>query len=186
MAGFRELRDIHLSDTKEKLSRLPDDFLIVNVVRSLDEVSRVIKILDLRFKEWSVYYSRSEGVDRVLDDFGRELKSWGLFHKKLNSYLLSLMKKRCPHLVSVSGHVVGARLIAAAGSLEKLSRMPSSKIQVLGAEKALFRHLKTGSKPPKYGIIFLHGSVVNAVDKGRAARKLSSKIAIAARQDFYI
>lgn len=95
------------------------------------------------------------------------------------------MRKRCPHLTSVAGHVVGARLISAAGSLEKLSRMPSSKIQVLGAEKALFRHLKTGSNPPKYGMIYFHDSVVNAEDKGRAARHLAGKIAIASRQDFY-
>lgn len=180
MARFKDLRDVNISATKEKLSHLSDDFLIINVVRSLDEVSRAVRVLGLRLREWSLY-----GKDKNLDGFAKQVKSLTALQENLDSHLLSLMKKRCPHLTSASSHVIGARLVAAAGSLEKLARMPSSKIQVLGAEKALFRHLRTGSNPPKFGIIFFHESVFNSADKGKAARHLASKIAIAARQDFY-
>ncbi|MEM4245186.1 MAG: hypothetical protein QW404_03185 [Candidatus Nanoarchaeia archaeon] len=178
---FAKLRAANISETKEKLSNLSEDFLIIKVVKSVDEVSRVVRVLKLRLDDWSLFYNK----DAHLSAFAREVKSLEALNKKLDSYLLSLTKKRCPHLTSVASHLIAARLIAAAGSLEKLAMMPSSKIQVLGAEKALFRHLKTGSKPPKYGIIFSHDSVVNSSNKGKAARHLASKIAIAARQDFF-
>ncbi|MFH1332397.1 MAG: hypothetical protein ABIH63_03900 [archaeon] len=184
MPSLKDLRKLCISDVKRKLSCLPDDSLIIRVVKSLDEVSRVVKVLGSRFDDWSVFYSYKKR-DKVLSDFERQLVSLRGFQKKLDAYLISLMRHRCPHLTSVASHVIGARLIAASGSLEKLARMPSSKIQVLGAEKALFRHLKTGSRPPKFGVIYFHGSVLNSPDKGKAARHLASRIAIAARQDFY-
>jgi len=81
--------------------------------------------------------------------------------------------------------MLGARLISIAGSLERLARLPSSTIQILGAEKALFRHLRSGAKPPKHGVILQHPIVSGAKNKGRAARKLASKTAIAAKMDFY-
>ncbi len=180
MDDFRKLRDASISETKKKLLNLSDDFLIIKVVKSVDEVSRVVRILKLRLDDWGMFKK-----DACFVAFAKQVRSLEVLHKKLDSHLLSLVKKRCPHLVSVSSHIIAARLIAAAGSLEKLACMPSSKIQVLGAEKALFRHLKTGSKPPKYGIIFFHDSVLNSSDKGKAARRLASKIAIAARQDFF-
>ncbi len=194
MPKFRELRELHIANTKEKLSKLPDDFLIISVLRAGNEVSRNVKTLELRLKEWYMYYSGKEdrveniaesNFDKNLADFASEIMALTKLHENLDSYLLSLMKRRCPKLTSVSNHVLGARLIAYAGSLEKLARMPSSKIQLLGAEKALFRHLKSGNKPPKYGIIYMHESIMNSENKGQAARRLASKIAIAARQDFY-
>jgi len=184
MPNLKELRKLCILDVKRKLACFPEDSLIVKVVRSLDDVSRTVKVLASRLDEWSVFYSYSRR-EKVLVDFERQLKSLEVFQKKLDAYLLSLMRKCCPHLTSVASHVIGARLIAASGSLEKLARMPSSKVQVLGAEKALFRHLKTGSNPPKFGIIYFHPSVLNSPDKGKAARNLAARIAIAARQDFY-
>lgn len=185
MSGFDRLRDASIAITKKKLSELSEDFLIINVVKTFDEVSRCVRLFRLRLDEWSLYYSYKKDSIKNLVSFSKQIRSLIGFEKKLDAHLLSLMGKRCPHLTSAASHVVGARLIGAAGSLEKLARMPSSKIQVLGAEKALFRHLKTGSKPPKYGLIYFHKSVVDSSDKGKAARKLASKIAIAARQDFY-
>jgi RNA processing factor Prp31 len=173
MDDFKDLREMHLSQTRKKLSVVSEDSLIIGSVRALDDIFRVVKILENRYIEF----------DDV--DFRKQIDCLKRFQGKLDLKLLSLMGKRYSHLVSVAGHVIGARLISSAGSLEKLARMPSSKIQVLGAEKALFRHLKTGSNPPKYGIVYFHDSVMNSQDKGKAARHLASKIAIAARQDFY-
>ena len=79
----------------------------------------------------------------------------------------------------------GARLIALAGSFERLATLPASTIQILGAEKALFRHIKTGAKSPKHGVILQHPLVLDAKAKGKAARQVADKISIAARIDFF-
>ncbi|MDA0755694.1 MAG: ribonucleotide-diphosphate reductase subunit beta [Crenarchaeota archaeon] len=97
------------------------------------------------------------------------------------------MEKVAPNLSAVLGTTVGARILAKAGSLAKMGRMPASTIQVLGAEKALFRALKTGSNPPKHGILFQH-AIVHAAprwQRGKIARAIAAKAAIAARVDVH-
>ena len=96
-----------------------------------------------------------------------------------------LVKKIAPNLTELLNEELAAELIAEAGSLRKLAFMASSKVQVLGAEAALFRHLKGGSKPPKHGIIFKHESVQKAENKGKAARQLASKIFLASKKDYF-
>jgi nucleolar protein 56 len=83
--------------------------------------------------------------------------------------------------------MIGARLFSLAGSLYKLSKYPASTIQTLGAEKAMFRHLKTGDRPPKYGILVLHPLVAKSKrdDRGRVARTLAAKISLAAKIDYF-
>jgi len=106
---------------------------------------------------------------------------------KLAEYVESTMKRIAPNTTSVAGATIGARLIAKAGGLDRLARLPASTIQVLGAEKALFRALRTGARPPKHGILFQHDAVHSAPkwQRGKIARALANKIAIAARIDFY-
>jgi nucleolar protein 56 len=102
-------------------------------------------------------------------------------------YLENAMKSLCPNITAVAGAVIGAKLLAIAGSLKKLSLFPASTVQLLGAEKALFRHLKTGAKSPKYGILHEHPLIAQAKkkDHGKVARLLADKIAIAAKVDFF-
>lgn len=106
---------------------------------------------------------------------------------RLQKYVESSMKKLAPNTSAVAGETIGARLIAKAGGLERLAKLPSSTIQVLGAEKALFRALKTGAKPPKHGILFQHEEVHGSPkwQRGKIARSLAGKIAIAARVDMF-
>ncbi|MEM0053237.1 MAG: C/D box methylation guide ribonucleoprotein complex aNOP56 subunit [Nitrososphaeria archaeon] len=107
--------------------------------------------------------------------------------KKLADYLEKIMGNIAPNLTRILGPTIGARLMAKAGGLEELAKLPSSTIQILGAEKAIFRALKTGAKPPKHGIIFQHSLVHGSPkwQRGKIARALASKIAIAARIDVY-
>jgi len=107
--------------------------------------------------------------------------------RRLEAYLGQAMKEVAPNTAALAGPVLAARLIAYAGNLERLSRMPSSTIQVLGAEKALFRSLRTGARPPKHGVIFQHPLVHQAQRwlRGKIARALAGKIAIAARLDAF-
>jgi len=105
----------------------------------------------------------------------------------LSSTVENLMETLAPNLKNILTAIIGARLISKAGSLLRLAQMPSSTIQIIGAEKALFRALKTGTRPPKHGLIFQHPSVNSAPkwQRGKIARALSSKIAIAVRIDVY-
>ena len=102
-------------------------------------------------------------------------------------YLDAMMKEYCQNVHAIAGTLITAKLISHAGGLMSLAKMPASTVQLLGAEKALFRHLKTGARPPKYGIIFQHPLIAKAKkeDRGRAARVLADKISIAARVDAF-
>jgi len=107
--------------------------------------------------------------------------------EKMADAVDSTMARIAPNVTQVAGATIGARLIARAGGLERLARLPASTIQVLGAEKALFRAIRTGARPPKHGILFQHEAVHMAPkwQRGKIARTLANKIAIAARIDYY-
>jgi len=107
--------------------------------------------------------------------------------QNLESYLDKTMEEVAPNVQALVGSLLGARLIALSGGLSNLAKMPASTIQVLGAEKALFRALKTGTRPPKHGIIFQHTLIHDAKrwQRGKLARALAGKLAIAARTDAF-
>lgn len=107
------------------------------------------------------------------------------YRTKLYEYLKNRMEAIAPNLTMLVGELVGARLISHAGNLVNLAKHPASTIQVLGAEKALFRALKTKSDTPKYGLIY-HASLVgqsSAKNKGKMSRMLAAKAALAVRYD---
>jgi nucleolar protein 56 len=102
-------------------------------------------------------------------------------------YIDETMKDVAPNVREIAGASLGARLIAEAGSLEHLAKKSASTIQVIGAEKALFRSMRTGTRPPKHGLIFQHKEIHQAPrwQRGKIARALAGKLAIAARIDFF-
>jgi nucleolar protein 56 len=107
--------------------------------------------------------------------------------EELEGHLRGAMEGVAPNLSELAGPLIGARLIRLAGGMERLARLPSSTVQVLGAEKALFSHLREGTRPPKHGIIFQHPIIHTASwwQRGRIARHFAGKLAIAARSDHY-
>jgi len=106
---------------------------------------------------------------------------------ELRSYIDEAMKEVAPNVRELVGPLLGARLIALAGGLQKLATLPASTIQVLGAEKALFRALRTGGRPPKHGVIFQYPAIHRSPrwQRGKIARALAGKLAIAARVDAF-
>ncbi|AHC51614.1 C/D box methylation guide ribonucleoprotein complex aNOP56 subunit [Sulfolobus acidocaldarius SUSAZ] len=106
---------------------------------------------------------------------------------ELTDYTESVMREVAPNVTSLVGPTLGARLLSLAGSLEDLAKMPASTIQVLGAEKALFRALRKGGRPPKHGVIFQYPAIHNSPrwQRGKIARALAAKLAIAARVDYF-
>lgn len=137
--------------------------------------------------------SKSQGGDLTVESseslkiLASEVLKLSELRTNLSSTIENLMEILAPNLKNILTAIIGARLIAKAGSLLRLAQMPSSTIQIIGAEKALFRALKTGTRPPKHGLIFQHPSVNSAPkwQRGKIARALSSKIAIAVRIDVY-
>ncbi|CAI7907939.1 unnamed protein product [Closterium sp. NIES-53] len=109
------------------------------------------------------------------------------YRRDLHSYLTAKMHDVAPNLAALIGEMVGARLISHAGSLTNLAKYPASTVQILGAEKALFRALKTKGNTPKYGLIF-HSSFIgraSAKNKGRISRYLANKCSMASRIDCF-
>ena len=107
------------------------------------------------------------------------------YRDSVEKYQEGVANEVCPNMSYIAGPALAAKLVAQAGGLHRLSTFPSSTVQVLGAEKALFKHLKSGSKPPKHGLIFQHPLVGQAPKKvrGKIARLLAGKLSIASKAD---
>ena len=109
------------------------------------------------------------------------------YRNVLAGFIEKEMQSKLPNLTKIAGPLLGARLLREAKSLQKLAFMPSSTIQVIGAEKALFKHLRKGTKPPKHGIIFQHPLLrkVKRENRGKMARALANKISLAIKEDYF-
>ena len=123
----------------------------------------------------------------IVQSIAKQILDFHDLRKKLEDHVESEMQEIAPNLSAILGSAVGARILGRAGSLKRLASLPASTIQVLGAEKALFRSLKTGSQPPKHGLLFQHAMVHAAPrwQRGKIARAVAAKAVIAARVDVY-
>lgn len=128
----------------------------------------------------------SSDLEWLREVCGSVLELYGL-REHAEKYTDRIMEEVAPNMTSVLGAVLSAKLISMAGGLENIAKMPSSTLQVLGAEKALFRTLKTGARPPKHGIIFQYAAIHQSPKwlRGKIARAVAGKLAIAARMDAY-
>ena len=129
----------------------------------------------------------SEGDLKWIKSFAEEILNLYKLREGIEEYIDKVMQEIAPNMSSLAGSVISARLISIAGGLDNLAKMPASTLQVLGAEKALFRALKTGSRPPKHGIIFQYALIHQAPKwlRGKIARVLSGKLSIASRLDAF-
>lgn len=124
---------------------------------------------------------------KIISEYSKRILDLYYLRDQLEAYLGTKMKELAPNVNAIAGPSVGARLIKLAGSLENLAKLPSSTVQVLGAEKALFMHLKKHTKPPKHGVIFQCPIVHNSPKqmRGRLSRTIAAKTSIGAKIDFY-
>lgn len=131
---------------------------------------------DLKENDVKEIVSLAEDIARLFD-----------LRRKHELYLKDIMQNYCPNLLELAGTTIGASLIELGKGLKHLALLPSSTVQLLGAEKALFRHLKTGSRSPKYGFIHAHPLIqeVGKEMKGKAARSLADKLSLCARLDYF-
>lgn len=179
---------------------------IIAAVEAIDDVDETCNILGERLKEW--YMLNFHETDLNGEELARRITEiehtektgikpmqclasslLGLYSTRISieEYLKKNMPEIAPNLTNIAGHILGARLLSIAGSLERLASMPSGTVQVIGANNALFKHLKGKAPSPKHGVIFRHPLVNTAPrwQRGKIARTLASKISLAARYDCY-
>ncbi len=161
--------------------------------RYTEMVARAGRRHDIEDAELAKLASSSSGMDlseidaAELQAFARNLSSLFETRKRLARYLESIARAGMPNTSEVAGPMLASRLLSLAGGLEKMAKLPSSTIQLLGAEKALFRHMKGEGKAPKYGVLFGHPLIQAAPKerKGKVARLVAAKLSLAARTDHY-
>jgi nucleolar protein 56 len=122
-----------------------------------------------------------------MKELAKLITSLQIYRETLSEYIEDITENIAPNVSTLAGPLLTAKLIENAGSLKRMAMLPSSTIQVLGAGKAMFRTIKTGAKPPKHGLLFQHAYVnrANRKERGKRARKLAGKIAIASRADYF-
>ncbi|MDP3640755.1 MAG: NOP5/NOP56 family protein [Nanoarchaeota archaeon] len=209
-------RNIELTKAALKAAVSDDDF-IFQTISTLKDLDKICNMLAKRLREWYDLYapevvrgieSHAQFVAAVLerqksaDSFGadlaetdvaemqelaRKIQGLSALQEQQEAYLESVMKKHCPNLLAVAGAKIGAQLLDHAKGLKRLALLPASTIQLLGAEKALFRHMTTGSRSPKYGLLYQHPLVQKArpSERGKVARMLADKLSLCARLDFF-
>lgn len=123
----------------------------------------------------------------MINDFAKSIQSLQSTRRKTEEYIDKKMEKLAPNLRNLLGSTLGAKLIAHIGGLKSLAMYSAATIQIMGAEKALFRHLKTGERPPKHGLIFQHPQIRTNPwwVRGKIARTLALKISLAVRKDVF-
>jgi nucleolar protein 56 len=181
-----------------------DDQQLIHAIRALDDCQRVANELTERIGEWAGSQDADADVDsayvadlaerdpdnpmeeRLVSLAGRIVELEAEVND-LRTVVESTATTVAPNLTALAGAELTARLIALAGGLDELAKKPAGTIQVLGAEDALFAHLRGGAPSPKHGVIYTHEYVrgIRLEDRGSAARALAGKLAIAARIDNY-
>lgn len=168
-----------------ELSDYASDESYARFISEKDSREAILDALDLKIESVG---SELEDIDLItVRRFAALLSSLYREKEDLEDCIKNRMETAAPNLSAIVGHSLAARLISIAGGLKRLSSMPAGTVQLLGAEKALFAHLKQGKRPPKHGIIFQHPLIHQAPywQRGKIARAMASKLSIAARVDYF-
>ena len=202
---YTELHEATVRATREAVQEREraDDQQLKHSIRAMNDCERVANELAERVAEWAgsrredagtgVGYARrlaeegDDGDDAALVSLAERIRDLDDEAAALRAHVERTAPEVAPNLSALAGPVLAARLIALAGGLKHLARKPAGTIQVLGAEDALFAHLRGQAPSPKHGVIFVHEAIQGTApeQRGSAARALSGKLAIAARVDHY-
>jgi len=216
-AYYEALHEATVHATREavKARETSDDQQLQYSISAMDDAERTANELAERLAEWAGSLAESSGRDgtnRSTDALGgvdgaRAVAAWtprspaeervvSLAERvvdldderaELRSFVETHAPEVAPNLAAMAGPILAARLLALAGGLESLAKKPAGTVQVLGAEDALFAHLRGRGSSPKHGVIFTHEYVrgTHPENRGSAARAFAGKLAIAARIDHY-
>jgi len=177
---LREWYSLYLPELSHKLES-HEKFVEVVLAKKKEDLLRELKV-----KETMGAELEHKDVEEIFF-LARQIEGLYQLRNQHEEYLRQVMKKYCPNLLELAGVTIGAKLMELGKGLKNLALLPASTIQLLGAEKALFRHLKTGSRSPKFGVIFAHPLIQNAPGKerGKVSRSLADKLSLCARLDYF-
>ncbi|HLD00425.1 MAG TPA: NOP5/NOP56 family protein [Candidatus Nanoarchaeia archaeon] len=177
---LREWYSLYLPEIVEEISIHPK-FVEMVISKTKKDLMLELKIKD----SMGADLDKADTEEIIL--LAQKIKELHSLREKHEHYLHQVMVKYCPNICELAGTTIGAELILLARSLKNLALLPASTIQLLGAEKALFRHLKTGSRSPKYGVLLQHPLVQTAPKnkRGKMSRIVADKLSLCARLDFF-
>jgi nucleolar protein 56 len=192
------LRDAALSLVRQKLKDLiTAEQDLLQAVEALDDMHHAVNLLDERLYEWSrlrrqeIVHGKDLALglsqDAITGELAGAILNLRASRQAMEAEVSAAAEGIAPNLSLLAGSLLAARIISRAGGLERLADMPSSRVQIMGAEKSLFKHLKGHAPSPKHGLIYRHPAVLGAPKRlrGKISRALAGKLAIAARMDCY-
>ncbi len=181
---YHKLQKIAQNYTSLKINEsLPEDLYLIELIKLQQALDNSINPL----KERLLALKNVKETSYVGRKFEFKIKELKELHDEVEKQVSELAKELMPNVSYILGENLAAHLLSLAGSMQKLARMPSSTIQVLGAEKALFRYLKEQGKAPKHGILFLYPKIngIRKEKRGAMARFVANKLTILSKVDFY-
>ena len=188
MVDKKELRKRLLKKTKQQIEEnlSETEVHIIKSIRVLDDLDEITNLMKENAEDW-VKRGPVGDAQKQLHKLQANIESIEKEKTELSEFIGINMQKELPNFSTLAGAVLGARLLAEAGSKRRLAFCPSSTMQLLGAEKALFNHLKRKADCPKHGHIFNHPLLqkLPKIKRGKAARILAGKLSIAAKMDYF-
>ena len=195
-----QYREANIKLTEQQLLRAatPDQD-IIQAVHSLENLDVILNSMGKYTTEWYELHHPDEDVtwDELalwnveqpgLQELNAAVNTLMQARERIVDLIDAMMQQTMPNTAAVAGSLIGAKLLAASGDVQRMASMPATTIQLLGAEQALFRHLRNRNiAPPKHGLLFNHPLVQQAPVKlrGKMARTLANNISLASRVDFY-
>ena len=199
------LHDVCMAKARSDLEAASkrEDKHVIQAIACLQDLDETLNVLIERAREWhglavprfeeitadqrALFEKIAIGDDAALRDFGGAVVELQKYRGELEEHINEVMTKIAPNLTALAGPLLGARLIALAKGLENLAYMPGSRIQILGAGRAFFKGKRKKRQPPKHGAIYQHPLIKGSPwwHRGKIARSLGSKMAIAARVDAF-
>ncbi|MBU5689702.1 MAG: hypothetical protein QXM68_00720 [Candidatus Aenigmatarchaeota archaeon] len=182
VARIREWYGLHFPELEQKIDKHEKFIKLISIFGSRDKIS---EFADLAKSSMGLDFNEKD--EEIVKEYATAIYNMYKLREKMEKYLEDLLKEISPNFSSIAGPLLAARLIALAGGYDKLAKKPSSTIQLLGAEKALFRYLHGHGKSPKHGVLFTHNLIQQAPPnkRGKIARVIASKLSIAIKMDFY-
>ena len=194
----RLLRDVALDLVRgelRSLSTVEQD--VLQMIEALDNMDKSINLLEERLYEWSLLHR--EDLARTKDlplsltgqgplgELATAIMDLRRSRQRIEEELSRSISAIAPNLSELAGPLLAARLMSRAGSLRRLSELPSSAVQIMGAEKSLYKHLNGKAPSPKHGLIYRHPAIMNAPKRlrGKLSRALAGKLSIASRIDYH-
>ena len=194
----RLLRDVAIELVRGELRSLTTvEQDVLQMIEALDNMDKSINLLEERLYEWSLLHredlARTKGLplsltgQGPLGELATAIMDLRRSRQRIEEELSRSMSAIAPNLSELAGPLLAARLMSRAGSLRRLSELPSSAVQIMGAEKSLFKHLNGKAPSPKHGLIYRHPAIMNAPKRlrGKLSRALAGKLSIASRIDYH-